>query len=155
MRIWCLLTTCRCYLGGAGIAEAFRQGANIVICGRVADAAPTIGAAIYHHGWDKDKDFDQVAGALSCWSSDRMLVIRCWRILLWLQGIVRWVRECGVSNRRNFCGRKLCTHQRGRNRWRNFSRNAYLTTRVRDPRPSVLWIRCRCIARRCQYDSGG
>ena len=64
MRTWCLLTTCRCYLGGAGIAEAFRQGADIVICGRVADAAPTIGAAIYHHGWDKDKDFDQVAGAL-------------------------------------------------------------------------------------------
>jgi Acyclic terpene utilisation family protein AtuA len=35
------------YLGGLGIAEAFRQGADIVICGRVADAAPTIGAAAY------------------------------------------------------------------------------------------------------------
>jgi hypothetical protein len=33
------------YLGGLGIAEAFRQGADIVICGRVADAAPAIGAA--------------------------------------------------------------------------------------------------------------
>ncbi|KAH8601497.1 hypothetical protein B0O99DRAFT_713457 [Bisporella sp. PMI_857] len=54
----------QCYLGGAGIAEAFRQGANIVICGRVADAAPTIGAAIWHYGWDREKDFDQVAGAL-------------------------------------------------------------------------------------------
>jgi hypothetical protein len=35
----------QCYLGGLGIAEAFKQGADIVIAGRVADAAPTIGAA--------------------------------------------------------------------------------------------------------------
>ena len=33
------------YLGGICIAEAFRQGADIVIAGRVADAAPVIGAA--------------------------------------------------------------------------------------------------------------
>ncbi len=35
----------QCYLGGLGIAETFRQGADIVIAGRVADAAPTLGAA--------------------------------------------------------------------------------------------------------------
>lgn len=33
------------YVGGLGIAEALRQGADIVICGRVADAAPAIGAS--------------------------------------------------------------------------------------------------------------
>jgi DNA-binding ferritin-like protein (Dps family) len=33
------------YLGGLCMAEALRQGADIVIAGRVADAAPVIGAA--------------------------------------------------------------------------------------------------------------
>ena len=33
------------YLGGLGIAEALNQGADIVICGRVADASPVIGVA--------------------------------------------------------------------------------------------------------------
>lgn len=33
------------YLGGLCIAEAFRGGADIVLCGRVADAAPVIGVA--------------------------------------------------------------------------------------------------------------
>lgn len=37
----------QCYLGGWGIAEALRKGADIVICGRVSDAAPTIGVAAY------------------------------------------------------------------------------------------------------------
>jgi hypothetical protein len=35
----------QCYLGSLGIAEALRQGADIVICGRVSDAAPTVGVA--------------------------------------------------------------------------------------------------------------
>lgn len=53
----------RCYLGGAGIAEALRNGADIVICGRVADAAPTVGASMWWHGWQRD-DFDEIAGSL-------------------------------------------------------------------------------------------
>jgi hypothetical protein len=35
----------QCYLGSMGIAEALRNGADVVICGRVADAAPAMGVA--------------------------------------------------------------------------------------------------------------
>ncbi|KAF5656268.1 DUF1446 domain-containing protein [Fusarium circinatum] len=37
----------QCYLGSRGISQAFMNGADIVLCGRVADAAPTMGAAAY------------------------------------------------------------------------------------------------------------
>lgn len=33
--------------------EAFKNGADIVLCGRVADASPTIACAAYHYGWSK------------------------------------------------------------------------------------------------------
>jgi hypothetical protein len=43
---WGLDPVCaQCYLGGLGIARAFTEGADIVICGRVSDASPIIGAA--------------------------------------------------------------------------------------------------------------
>ncbi|KAH6632893.1 hypothetical protein C7974DRAFT_451978 [Boeremia exigua] len=43
----------QCYLGGFGVAEALKHGADIVLCGRVADASPTIGCAAYHFGWSQ------------------------------------------------------------------------------------------------------
>lgn len=51
-------------MGGAGIAEALRRGCDIVIAGRVADAAPTIGASMWWHGWNRETDLDQIAGSL-------------------------------------------------------------------------------------------
>ena len=51
------------YLGGFGIAAAMQRGAQIVITGRVTDAALVIGPAAFHHGWASD-DFDALAGAL-------------------------------------------------------------------------------------------
>ncbi|KAK1540961.1 hypothetical protein CPAR01_06950 [Colletotrichum paranaense] len=51
------------YLGCWGIVEAFKQGAHIVLCGRVADASPTVACAAYHHGWKRD-DYSQLAHAL-------------------------------------------------------------------------------------------
>ncbi|KAF2033066.1 DUF1446-domain-containing protein [Setomelanomma holmii] len=51
------------YLGGLCIAEALRQGADIVIAGRVADAAPVIGASAWWHDWENEQ-FDELAAAL-------------------------------------------------------------------------------------------
>ncbi|EAT81082.2 hypothetical protein SNOG_11374 [Parastagonospora nodorum SN15] len=51
------------YLGGLCMTEALRQGADIVIAGRVADAAPVIGAAAWWHDWKSDQ-FDELAAAL-------------------------------------------------------------------------------------------
>lgn len=43
---WGLDPVCaQCYLGGLAIAKALTEGADIVICGRVSDASPIIGAA--------------------------------------------------------------------------------------------------------------
>jgi Acyclic terpene utilisation family protein AtuA len=43
---WGLDPVCaQCYMGGMGIAKALTEGADIVICGRVSDASPIIGAA--------------------------------------------------------------------------------------------------------------
>jgi Acyclic terpene utilisation family protein AtuA len=53
----------QCYLGGMGIASAFEAGADIVICGRVADASPIIGAAAWWHGWSRTH-YDELAQSL-------------------------------------------------------------------------------------------
>ncbi|ROT38011.1 DUF1446-domain-containing protein [Sodiomyces alkalinus F11] len=53
----------QCYLGGTGIAECFKAGADIVLCGRVADASVTVGAAMWWHGWTRD-NLDELASAL-------------------------------------------------------------------------------------------
>lgn len=55
--------TANAYLGGWGIAEALCRGADIVVTGRVTDAAVVIGPAAWHHGWGRT-DWDPLAGAL-------------------------------------------------------------------------------------------
>ena len=42
--------------------EAFKHGADIVLCGRVADAAPTMACSAYYHGWRRS-DLAQLAHA--------------------------------------------------------------------------------------------
>lgn len=50
------------YLGGLGIAAAFANGADIVLCGRVSDASPVIGSAFWWHDWERS-DLDKLANA--------------------------------------------------------------------------------------------
>ena len=52
------------YLGGFGIAEALRAGADVVVTGRVTDASLVVGPAVWHFGWKRD-DWDRLAGAVA------------------------------------------------------------------------------------------
>jgi hypothetical protein len=56
--------TANAYLGGWGIADALARGADIVITGRVTDAAVVCGPAAWHHGWSRT-DWDALAGAVA------------------------------------------------------------------------------------------
>jgi hypothetical protein len=55
--------TANAYLGAWGIVEALNRGADIVITGRVTDAAVIVGPAAWHFGWDRT-DWDELAGAV-------------------------------------------------------------------------------------------
>jgi hypothetical protein len=56
--------TANAYMGGWGIAAALERGADIVVTGRVTDAALVIGPAAWRFGW-KRHDWDRLAGALA------------------------------------------------------------------------------------------
>jgi hypothetical protein len=56
------LVAANAYLGGWGIAECLRAGADVVITGRVTDASLTLGPAAARFGWARD-DYDALAGA--------------------------------------------------------------------------------------------
>ncbi|KAL4862565.1 hypothetical protein BDV12DRAFT_207160 [Aspergillus spectabilis] len=57
------MVSAHAYLGARGIVEGLRRGADIIICGRVADASPVIAAAWFWHDWS-ETDYDRLAGAL-------------------------------------------------------------------------------------------
>ncbi|KGO75568.1 Protein of unknown function DUF1446 [Penicillium italicum] len=57
------MVSAHAYLGARGIVDGLRRGADIIICGRVADASPVIAAAWFWHGWS-ETDYDRLAGSL-------------------------------------------------------------------------------------------
>lgn len=56
--------TANAYLGGWGIKEALDRGADIVICGRITDAALVVGPCAWRFNWHRD-DWDALAGAVA------------------------------------------------------------------------------------------
>lgn len=50
------------YQGAMEIAQALREGAQVVVTGRVADPSLTVGPCVAHYGWSAT-DWDQLAGA--------------------------------------------------------------------------------------------
>ena len=55
--------TANAYLGGWGIAAALDAGADVVVTGRVTDAALVVGTAAWWHDWARDA-WDALAGAV-------------------------------------------------------------------------------------------
>ena len=52
------------YLGGFGIAECLRAGADVVVTGRITDASLVVGSAAAWFGWSY-RDLDAIAGAMA------------------------------------------------------------------------------------------
>jgi hypothetical protein len=52
------------YLGAWGIADCLRDGADVVVTGRVTDASVIVGAAAAHFGWEPT-NYDALAGAVA------------------------------------------------------------------------------------------
>ncbi|MET0508154.1 MAG: acyclic terpene utilization AtuA family protein [Burkholderiaceae bacterium] len=50
------------YLGAEAIADALREGAEIVVCGRVSDPSLAVGPALAHFGWALD-DWERLGRA--------------------------------------------------------------------------------------------
>jgi hypothetical protein len=55
--------TANAYLGGFGIAAALREGADVVVTGRVTDASLVVGPAVAAFGWAPTA-YDKLAGAV-------------------------------------------------------------------------------------------
>ena len=54
------VTSANAYLGAQPVAEALRQGADIVLCGRITDTALALGPLLAEFGWAAD-DWDRLA----------------------------------------------------------------------------------------------
>src|SRR5262249_48277157 len=56
------LVSANAYLGARPIVQALKEGASIVITGRVADASLTVAPAVHEFGWDW-QDWDRLSAS--------------------------------------------------------------------------------------------
>lgn len=56
------IVSANAYIGALPIADALREGADIVVCGRVADPSLVLGPALAHFGWSM-QDWDRLGRA--------------------------------------------------------------------------------------------
>lgn len=56
------IVSANAYIGAEPIADALDAGAQIVVCGRVADPSLAVGPALHHFGWRRD-DWDRLGRA--------------------------------------------------------------------------------------------
>ncbi|QNP49117.1 acyclic terpene utilization AtuA family protein [Diaphorobacter aerolatus] len=56
------IVSANAYIGAQPIADALRAGADVVVCGRVADPSLVLGPALAHFGWSM-QDWDRLARA--------------------------------------------------------------------------------------------
>ncbi|MDQ1305039.1 MAG: Acyclic terpene utilization AtuA family protein, partial [Actinomycetota bacterium] len=58
--------TANAYLGSRGVAAALAAGADVVVTGRITDAALVVGPAAWWHGWElaDPANLDAIAGAV-------------------------------------------------------------------------------------------
>jgi hypothetical protein len=53
------LTHANVYIGARSVAEALDKGADVILAGRVADPALTLGILVHHFGWKLEGDLSQ------------------------------------------------------------------------------------------------
>jgi hypothetical protein len=122
------------YLGGFGIAAALREGADVVVTGRVTDAALVTGPAAAHFGWEPT-EYDRLAGAVVAGH-----VLECGtqatggNYAFFRDGDVRRSR---LPARRDPRRRQLGDHQACRDRRVRRRRHRHRSAAVRDRRRAV------------------
>ena len=118
-----------------GSSRRSREGADIVITGRVTDAAVACGPAAWHHGWARD-DWDALAGGVVAGSRDRVQRPGDrWQLLVLHRGARHGTARLPVGRGRR--RRLVGDRQARRHRRPGVDRHRHVAAAVRDRRPGA------------------
>ena len=124
--------TANAYLGGFGIAAALRQGADVVVTGRVTDASLVVGPGIAHHGWTPTS-YDELAGAVVAGHVLECGPQACGGNFSGFKSLPHDGTPLGLPARRAGVRRLVRGHQARRHRRRGHGRHRHRPADVRDP----------------------